>query len=160
MWRRYSTYPDRVMGIWIRRLSGLMALSLLLLLVQTALVTAHSLHIQHDSDGRSHEPLYIIVVAEAPDENAARMMALVIREVVRRPVHLYRGDDRIMIILTGYPIPLPDAEIIGGDLKHLDLFQDTPYPRFHPVQSIDYCDQTRRCLEVSEPTPDRPRPDI
>ena len=136
-----------------------MTLALLLFLGIAAPATAQSLHIQHGSDERSDEPLYIIVVAEAPEENVARTMALVIREVVRRPVHLYRGDDRTMIILTGYPIPLPDAEIIGGDLKHLDLFKDTPYPLFHPVQSIDYCDQTQRCLDVSEPKPNRPRAD-
>ena len=144
-----------------KRLSGFVALSLLLLLLPTALVTAHFLPIQQGPGGQpNNEPLYIIVVAEAPDEKVARTMAFVIREVVRRPVHLYRGDDRMMIILTGYPIPLPDAEIIGGDLKGLDLFQDTPYPRYHPVESIDYCDRTLRCMELQDPQPNRPRADI
>ena len=44
-------------------------------------------------------------------------------------------------ILTGYPLSLADSEIIDGDLKGRNLFQNTVYPRFHTGQSIDYCDR-------------------
>ena len=122
---------------------------LLLSLVTIALASANSLQTQQQPGGTSSE-LYIIVVAEAPDEKIARTMAVVIREVVRGPVHLYRGDDRIMIILTGHPVSLEDAQLIGGDLKAFELFQGTPYPRSHSVESVNYCDQTQRCLELQE----------
>ncbi|MBQ27120.1 MAG: hypothetical protein CMH81_03130 [Nitrospiraceae bacterium] len=162
MQRRHSDSHDRGKLIVASRISGfiVLVLSLLLCFVPPALATVYALHIQDDVDGGFHESLYVIVVAEAPDENVARMMAFVIQEVVRRPLHLYRGDDRVMIVLTGHPISLADAEIIGRDLKYLALFQDTPYPRFHPVQSIDYCDQTRRCLDISESNQDQSRADI
>ena len=132
----------------------------LLCAVGLLLAPAQSYPLPTGQSGQTKEELFIIVVAEAPDEKIARTMALVIRQVVQRPVHLYRGDDRVMIILTGYPIPRPDAEIIGADLKVFDLFQDTPYPRFHAVESVDYCDQTRRCLELDDSKAAPPQPII
>tara|TARA_B100000315_G_scaffold258219_1_gene309567 strand:+ start:4502 stop:4936 length:435 start_codon:yes stop_codon:yes gene_type:complete len=142
------------MGIVLQRLNRIVVL--LLCCVLTAPVIVYPLQIQDDSGEGLDKALYVIVVAEAPDEQTAQMMALIIREIVQHPVHLYRDDNKIMIILTGYPIPLADAEIIGNDLKHLDFFQDTPYPRFHPVQSIDYCDQTQRCFDIADPNQSHP----
>ena len=61
------------------------------------------------------------------------------------------------LLIGGYAVGYYGSPRATNDL---DLFQNTPYPRYHPVQSTDYCDRTRRCLELDDPKSDRPRSDI
>ena len=145
----------------LRSIGIVIVLMAVLLLILPWSVTAKSFFAsQSPYYAQLDDELYIIVVAEAINESIAQGMAVVIQEVLQRPLHLYRhSSNKVMIILTGHPLPLADAEVIAEDIRGLDLFEATSYPSFYPVKSSDYCDQTGRCLAIWHPG-SLPREDI